>query len=107
MDKIKTLFNQFEKKKIKKKKLLHPAGRTLPHRGRTRSYFPAIGERSTRPLLITVELQLHANSRSMDENLRIQRFEVPPSASDFEALIESRNVPAVISMTVPLILILR
>ncbi|XP_022954220.1 uncharacterized protein LOC111456538 isoform X7 [Cucurbita moschata] len=30
----------------------------------------------------------------MDENLKIQRFEVPPSASNFEFLIESRDVPA-------------
>ncbi|XP_023549227.1 uncharacterized protein LOC111807652 isoform X2 [Cucurbita pepo subsp. pepo] len=46
--------------------------------------------------LLTLELQLHTNSRSMDENLKIQRFEVPPSASDFEFLIESRDVPAVL-----------
>ncbi|XP_022954217.1 uncharacterized protein LOC111456538 isoform X4 [Cucurbita moschata] len=32
----------------------------------------------------------------MDENLKIQRFEVPPSASNFEFLIESRDVPAVL-----------
>ncbi|XP_022960123.1 uncharacterized protein LOC111460965 isoform X1 [Cucurbita moschata] len=32
----------------------------------------------------------------MDDNLRIQRFEVPPSAEDFDSLIESRNVPAVL-----------
>ncbi|CAK9309951.1 unnamed protein product [Citrullus colocynthis] len=32
----------------------------------------------------------------MDENLQIQRFEVPLSALEFESLIESRNVPAVL-----------
>ncbi|XP_022155805.1 uncharacterized protein LOC111022839 isoform X2 [Momordica charantia] len=32
----------------------------------------------------------------MDENLHIQRFEAPLSASDFESLIESHNVPAVL-----------
>lgn len=57
--------------------------------------------------LLTLELQLHTNSRSMDENLKIQRFEVPPSASDFEFLIESRDVPAVIFVKVPLVLIHR
>lgn len=40
----------------------------------------------------------------MDENLQIQRFEVPLSALEFESLIESRNVPAVIFLIVSLML---
>lgn len=38
---------------------------------------------------------LSVQHRNMDESLLVQRFEDLPSSSEFESLIESRNVPAV------------
>jgi hypothetical protein len=58
------------------------------------------------PSLVKSEIELKflqtSNDQSMEECIKIRRYEELPTSNDFESLIEAKNVPAVINQTTTL-----